>query len=394
MRILFLDQSCQLGGAELCLTDIAHSFRHTCHVAVFEEGDFPDYLRQRHIPVTILGKQSLQVQKTSGLWAGIKSMNQLIPLIAEVVKLGQHYDLIYANTQKALVVGAIASLLTQCPLVYHLHDIVSPDHFSFTNRRLIITLANQAALIIANSQASRDAFIQAGGRRDRIHVVYNGFRLEDYDRPGDDDRNDDRDRLRRQLIPHTSEQTVSPFIIGHFSRLSPWKGQHVLIEALHHCPEDVVAALVGEDLFGEQDYVQQLHQQIKTLNLEHRVHFLGFRSDIPALMGACDLVAHTSTAPEPFGRVIVEAMLSGTPIVAAAAGGATELVDHGQTGWRSPPGDAQQLAECILTCRNYPEQANVMVKRAKDHAAQHFNLKETNLQIRRLLEKVGENECT
>ena len=84
--------------------------------------------------------------------------------------------------------------------------------------------------------------------------------------------------------------------------------------------------LVGDALFGEQDYVKQLHQQIEELQLQNRVKFLGFRNDIPLLMAACDLVAHTSTSPEPFGRVIVEAMLSGTPVVAAASGGAVELV--------------------------------------------------------------------
>ncbi|MGK7889647.1 MAG: glycosyltransferase family 4 protein [Leptolyngbyaceae cyanobacterium] len=382
MRILFLDQSPKLGGAELCLADIAHSFQQTCLVAVFEEGEFPSYLRQRNIPVTVLGNQSLQVQKSSGLWAGLKSINQLLPLAVQVAKLSRNHDLIYANTQKALVVGIIASLFSQRPLVFHLHDIVSPDHFSPINRRLIITLANQAALIIANSQASQNAFIQSGGRSDRIHVVYNGFRPEDYD------RRDDGDRLRHLLIPSASNQTP-PFIIGHFSRLSPWKGQHILIEALQYCPDNVVAVLVGDALFGEQDYVQQLHQQVRTLSLEHRVHFLGFRTDVADLMNACDLIVHTSTAPEPFGRVIVEAMLSGIPVIAAAAGGATEVVEHGQTGWRSPPGNVQKLSDHILTCRNHPAQANAMAKRAQDLAAQHFHLEKTNLQIHRLLENIG-----
>ena len=102
------------------------------------------------------------------------------------------------------------------------------------------------------------------------------------------------------------------FVIGHFSRLSPWKGQHILLEALVHCPADVVAILVGDALFGEQDYVQTLKAQVESLGLQNRVHFLGFRSDIVPLMHACDVVAHTSTAPEPFGRVIAEAMLCRT----------------------------------------------------------------------------------
>ena len=77
--------------------------------------------------------------------------------------------------------------------------------------------------------------------------------------------------------------------------------------------------LVGDALFGEYEYLEQLHHQVKRLGLGDRVHFLGFRSDIPQLMSLCDLIAHTSTAPEPFGRVIVEGMLCGKPVVAAAA---------------------------------------------------------------------------
>ncbi|MEM9808691.1 MAG: glycosyltransferase [Cyanobacteria bacterium P01_D01_bin.56] len=385
MKILFLDQSGKLGGAELCLADIAQQFQTTSLVAVFIEGSFPEHLRKRHIPVKILTDQPLQVQKASGLLAGVKSINRLIPLIATVIQLSNQYDLLYANTQKALVVGALASFLSRRPLVYHLHDIVSPDHFSTTNRRIITTLANGAALVIANSQASREAFIQAGGRADQVHVVYNGFRPGTYSSYADQ-----RDYLRDQLLsePLQNLDHTRPFVVGHFSRLSPWKGQHVLIEALQNCPDTVTALFVGDALFGEQDYVHQLHQQVKALHLEHRVRFLGFRSDIPQLMTACDLVAHTSIAPEPFGRVIVEAMLCGTPVVAAAAGGATELIDHGQTGWLTSPGDVQRLADVINTCYSQPSQAKSYAQRAQMLAKQRFNLDGTNFKIKSLLSEV------
>ncbi|NEQ50276.1 MAG: glycosyltransferase family 4 protein [Leptolyngbya sp. SIO3F4] len=382
MRILFLDQSGKLGGAELCLADIAQAFSQDSLVGVFAEGTFPDYLRQHNIPVEILSDKTLDVQKSSGLLAGLKSINQLIPLITKVTQLSKGYDLIYANTQKALVIGAIASFISRRPLVYHLHDIVSPDHFSRTNRNVIITLANQAALVIANSQSSRDAFIQAGGRADRIHVVYNGFHPETYTDCLD---HIERLHLRKQLTP--IDNHTLPFFIGHFSRLSPWKGQHVLIDALQYCPPNVVALLVGDALFGEEDYVQQLHQLVASLNLKHRVKFLGFRSDIPKLMSACDLVTHTSTAPEPFGRVIVEAMLCGTPAVAAAAGGAVELIDPGRTGWLTPPGDVQKLADVINTCYDSPEQAKQLAQNAQVQAKQRFNLVSVNLEINQLLDQ-------
>jgi glycosyltransferase involved in cell wall biosynthesis len=179
------------------------------------------------------------------------------------------------------------------------------------------------------------------------------------------------------------------FVVGHFSRLSPWKGQHILLEALQHCPENVVAILVGDALFGEQDYVQRLHTQVTELGLENRVKFLGFRSDIIPLMSACDLVTHTSTVAEPFGRVIVEAMLCGTPVVATEAGGAIELVEDGKTGWLVEPGNVDELAATINTCLEQPQLSATIAQQAKLQASQRFDVATINQQIEKLLSNVA-----
>jgi glycosyltransferase involved in cell wall biosynthesis len=375
MKILFLDQSGKPGGAELCLIDIAKPYRDNCLVGLFADGPFRHLLDQQNIPVQVLATQPIQVRKESSFAQGLGSLSSLIPLIAQVVRKAREYDLIYANTQKALVVGALASIFSRRPLVYHLHDILSLAHFSRTNRRIAVALANaRASLVIANSQASKAAFIEAGGRSEITEVVYNGFDPEFYQSDESTIR-----QLRRAL------GLDGQFIVGHFSRLSPWKGQHILIEALSQCPEDVVAVFVGEALFGEQDYAQQLHRQVAELELEERVRFLGFRSDIVPLMAACNIVAHTSTAPEPFGRVIVEAMLCGRPVVAAQAGGAVELVEPGITGFLVPPGEPTLLAEVITTCRNQPDHTAALAHQARTTASQRFHLTNINQQIAQLL---------
>ncbi|AFY87793.1 glycosyl transferase group 1 [Chroococcidiopsis thermalis PCC 7203] len=380
MKILFLDQSGKPGGAELCLLDIVKPYRDRCLVGLFADGGFKDLLQQHEIPVQVLTGRSLQVSKDSGLLQGASSLGQLLPLITRVAKIAREYDIIYANTQKALVVGAIASLLSRRPLVYHLHDILSTEHFSRTNLRLAVTLANRASLVIANSQASQKAFLAAGGNPKLVRVVYNGFAPQLY-------RQENSVAQTRQELGLEGK-----FVVGHFSRLAPWKGQHVLLEALTQCPPEVTAIFVGDALFGEQDYKQQLHQQVAELGLEQRVQFLGFRSDVVSLMAACDLVAHTSIAAEPFGRVIVEAMLCGRPVVASQAGGAVELVETGKTGWLVPPGDAQKLAEIINTCRQQSEMASAIAHQAQISASQRFELNEINRQIERLLAGVGSRE--
>jgi glycosyltransferase involved in cell wall biosynthesis len=378
MKILFLDQSGKPGGAELCLLDIAKPYRDNCLVGLFADGAFKQLLEQQQIPVQVLTDRAIKVSKESSLMQGLSSFRQITPLISKVIKISRDYDLIYANTQKALVVGAIANFFTHRPLVYHLHDILSLEHFSKTNRQLAVTLANRfASLVIANSQATKTAFIEAGGKPEITQVVYNGFTSKNYDI--------DESKIYQIRQNLGIEQQ---FVIGHFSRLSPWKGQHILIEALTHCPENVTAILVGDALFGEQEYVQQLHNQVAKLGLEKRVKFLGFQADIVPLMKACNLITHTSISPEPFGRVIVEAMLCGKPVIAAKAGGAIELIEHQKTGWLVTPGNSLELAEILNHCRQHPELCETIAQQAQIVARQRFDLTTINQQIRELLIRV------
>ncbi|MDJ0799971.1 MAG: glycosyltransferase family 4 protein [Calothrix sp. MO_167.B12] len=378
MKILFLDQSGKPGGAELCLLDIAKPYRHTSLVTLFTDGDFKTLLKKSHIPVQILTNQTIKTHKQSNLIQGLTSLTQIIPLITKLIDIARKYDLIYANTQKALVVGALTSLLTHRPLVYHLHDILCTTHFSKTNLHLAITLANRfASLVIANSQASQTAFINAGGNPHLVKVVYNGFNSQKY-------------QIANNIVQQTKQQLdiADKFVIGHFSRLAPWKGQHILIAALAKCPPQITAILVGDALFGEHDYVQQLHQQVVELGLENRVKFLGFRHDIPQLMTTCDVITHTSTSPEPFGRVIVEAMLCGKPVIAAQAGGAVELVEHGKTGFLVTPGNIEEFAQTITQCYYHPENIIAIANHARTIASQKFDINHINQQISQLLHQL------
>ncbi|MTJ13054.1 glycosyltransferase family 4 protein [Anabaena sp. UHCC 0187] len=378
MKILFLDQSGKPGGAELCLVDIAKPYGQNALVGLFANGDFRKLLEENQIPVEVLTNQAIKVSKQSGLFQALGSLGQITPLINQVFQRAQQYDLIYANTQKALVVGAIASFLARRPLVYHLHDILSTEHFSNTNLRVAVNLINRcAALVIANSQASKTAFLQAGGKPDLVQVVYNGFAAKDYE----------ADELKvRELRKNLGLD--DKFVVGHFSRLSPWKGQHILIEAVSQCPSNVVVILVGDALFGEHEYVKDLHQKVTALGLENRVKFLGFRGDIPQLMAVCDVVAHTSTAPEPFGRVIVEAMLCGKPVVAAEAGGAMELVEDGINGFLVTPGKSQELATVINNCWQESAKTAKIANYARISASERFDGKIINQQIQELLKSI------
>jgi glycosyltransferase involved in cell wall biosynthesis len=176
------------------------------------------------------------------------------------------------------------------------------------------------------------------------------------------------DNVRREL------GLVGVPVVSVFSRLALWKGQHVLLEALARLP-GVHALLVGAPLFGEDDYAKDLRRQAKALDVADRAHFLGFRRDIPSLMRLSDIVVHTSVAPEPFGRVIVEGMLALRPVVAARAGGAAEIVDDGVSGVLVAPGDANALAAALTDLLVNPAKAQALAEAGYKMALERFSLR-------------------
>jgi glycosyltransferase involved in cell wall biosynthesis len=379
-KVLFIDQSSGLGGAELCLLDIAQNYRKTSSVGLFAEGDFCNALQQLGIPYHLLADRPLHIRKDSAWWKSLTSILDIFKLVSAIVLLSRNYDLVYANTQKAFVLSAIASAISRRPLVFHLHDILSTQHFSQTNLKVVIVLANRfCRLVIANSDATKQAFIEAGGKPDLVEVVYNGFHADRYL-----EQADIRTNLREKF------KINDQFVVGCFSRLSPWKGQHILIESLTQLPDNVTVLLVGEALYGEDDYVQQLHQKIYEAGLGNRVKFLGFRSDVPALMQACDVIAHTSTSAEPFGRVIVEAMLSRRPVIATAAGGAVELIHNRKTGWLVKPGDVDALTTAILEIQQLDQSSllSTILQAAYQEAIDRFSIISNNQKIDALLSRL------
>ena len=144
-------------------------------------------------------------------------------------------------------------------------------------------------------------------------------------------------------------------------RLTGWKGQSVLIAALARlAATDTVAVLVGSDQ-GRRAYAARLLRQAASLGLADRVRFAGDCADMPAALALADVVIHASTAPEAFGRVVIEAQAMARPVIAADLGGPVETVAHGVTGWRVPPGDPAALAAAIDAVLALPPEARAAI---------------------------------
>ncbi|BDG73430.1 glycosyltransferase family 4 protein [Roseomonas fluvialis] len=139
-------------------------------------------------------------------------------------------------------------------------------------------------------------------------------------------------------------------------RVTRWKGQGVLLEAMARLPGDALALLVG-DAQGRAGFVDELRARIAALGLQDRVRLVGHADDMPAALLLADVVVHASTDAEAFGRTVIEAQAMRRCVIASDLGAPRETVEEGITGWRVPPGDAAALAGAIARVLAMPVQA-------------------------------------
>ncbi|MCW8084493.1 glycosyltransferase family 4 protein [Sabulicella glaciei] len=143
------------------------------------------------------------------------------------------------------------------------------------------------------------------------------------------------------------------------ARLSRWKGQEVLVDALVHLPE--AHAVLAGDAQGRQGLVASLLERAAALGVAERLHVAGHVTDMPAALAAADVVIHASTEPEAFGRTVIEAQAMARPVIAADLGGPRETVRHGATGWLVPPGDPAALAQAVREVLALPPAARAAI---------------------------------
>jgi glycosyltransferase involved in cell wall biosynthesis len=358
-RVLFVNHAGVIAGAEMVLLDVARGRGDTSLVFLFEDGPMRAALDKAGTAAIVSRRAGSlsRVKRDRSLLRAAPMLARLLATTAEIRANARDHDVVYANSQKAFVLAAIAARLAGKPLVWHLHDILSDAHFGAAQRKLVVWLANRfAKRVIVPSRATGDAFVAAGGTSRLVRVVANGLDIPAADRPSQD-----------RAAARAEAGLPDGFLIGVFSRLAPWKGQHIALQALSSLP-GARLVIVGDALFGEDAFAARLRDDATTLGLADRVVFLGHRTDVPALMRLMDVVVHPSIAAEPFGRTLVEAMLCRVPVVAANTGAVAEILDNGRAGTLVPPGDVAALAEALLSLHDRPAPAASRLDHAEARA--------------------------
>lgn len=225
----------------------------------------------------------------------------------------------------------------------------------------------KADMVIANSE-----FIAEHVRRNypvdpaRLRVIPRGIDLDRFD----------PDTLRADQVPKAAErwnlaETVPTIMLP--GRLTRWKGQEILIDAVAQLPvRPLCCLLVGSDQ-GREGYRRRLEARIRARGVEDVVRIVGHSDDMPAAYMLADIVVSASTDPEAFGRVVAEAQAMGRPVIVSNHGGTVEQVIDGETGWLFGSGDAADLAEKLEAALRLDGPArDKLAARAISHVREHY----------------------
>jgi glycosyltransferase involved in cell wall biosynthesis len=305
------------------------------------------------------------VRRDGGVSSLVRAAPGSLRLVKRIAREARPHDVVVCFSQKAFVLASLAKPFMRRPIVWFMNDILSRDHFNPLLVKALVWLSQLAAdEVIVNSEASREAWLAAGGHRRRLSIIHPVMSAEvAAEQSG-----------QRELVAGFRREygeEGSP-LIGMFGRICPWKGQDVFLRALALVP-GARGVIAGGALFGEEAHEQQMRELARELGIDSRVTFAGHVEQVVALMAACDVVVHCSTAPEPFGRVIVESMFAGTPVIASDAGGAREIVTHGRTGQLTPMRDADALAAAIRRYLADPEWSRQVASEARSQAMEKFS---------------------
>ena len=270
----------------------------------------------------------------------VKDMQAFIKLFYCMLK--GRYDIVHTHTSKAGILGRWAAKLGGVPVIVHSpHGHIFYGYFNSFITRIFILLEKITALITDNiitlTERGRDDHVKlAIGPREKFEVIPSGIEIDRCL----NSKTDIKVKRRELGLPEDLP------IVGSIGRLVPIKGYIYFIEAINLVlkeMQDVHFLLAGK---GSEENL--LKCRVREMKIEDKVTFLGWRDDLIDIFNILDVFI-LSSINEGMGKVVIEAMACGKPVVATMVGGVPEIVIDGETGILASPRDPKGLKDAMIT---------------------------------------------
>ena len=295
--------------------------------------------------LTTANKRGIEVIDLPSLVRRISPLNDIKAFISIFRFLRRSKpDIVHTHTSKAGILGRLAAWMARVPIIIHTpHGHVFYGHFGRSLSRIFLQMEKLLGRIthhhIALTPEEGNDYLNLGvAKSNNISVIHSGVDLNCFK------------RSVTKSNPKRNELGISPdsLVVGYVGWLIPIKGVTYLVNAMAKIVEQhpkSLLVLVGKgDDKGEEEI--KLKEQVERAGLADKVRFLGWRPDVDEIMGCFDIFVLPSLN-EGMGRVLVEAMAAGLPIVASRVGGIPDLVKHGENGLLVPPADTSALEKAI-----------------------------------------------
>jgi glycosyltransferase involved in cell wall biosynthesis len=334
------------GGSHQSLFDLATRLDRRAFqpsVLFYEENRFADYLRDEGVIVHIW-KAQRDLEKERWFRTGIpRKANAAWKTLGAIMRRfrllrNERLDLVHLNNSPCVGFDdwLPAARLARVPITCH-----SRGPYSGPTKGFGRWLTRRFDAYVAISQYSASDLAVNGVPTARIHQIYNGIDLGRWKSASADEV---RETRAEQGVPDDA------FLVILVGLIRSWKGQAVALDAIRQLASEHRRGLrlwiVGGVPACETTYGQALRRQAAEAGLEDTVTFFGHRSDVPRLMAAADVVLHTSTEPEPFGRVVIEGLALGKTVVASQLGAPSEILRTGE-GLLFNPARSEDLAAIL-----------------------------------------------
>lgn len=237
--------------------------------------------------------------------------------------------------------GILAARLARVPSILHLRSVFWAKQCGWMNRLVL----SQANIIFSNSNFVKTTAIQTGLPKEKIYTVYNGVDLTRFDSK----------KQKIQKVRNELGISKDILIIGFMGRLGlEWKNESLvyhLADELSQRLKGFTVLVLGGPYDGQEETFNRCRYNAKKFGKGADIRLLGYRDDIPAVLSLIDLLLVPSRQ-EPFGRVVLEGMAAGVPVVGSNNGGIPEMIIDGHNGFLRSPDDFKgwlAIAESLLT---------------------------------------------
>ena len=366
-KILLLHSSNDMYGASrivLQVIDILIKAKYEVFVILPYEGVLNKIITDKGASCSVynLGVFRKKYMNLKGLYNRFLKIKKAKNHIANYIDK-QRIDLLYTSTS-VIISGGLAAKKSGIPSISHVHEIPTSNKLYEIFSGLFVRIFSKKVIVVSNSVAKHwNPYL----KRNQLTRVYNGI-----------------------IFPftnasfNTKSKTVQNITVTSIARLIPYKGHKYFIEVakeLIKLNDQYQFLIVGDTFSGYESYEEELKILVSENDLHQNIYFLGYRSDVQAILAKTDLFFHPSIAPDPLPTVLFEAIKMKVPLVATKLGGAVEILDNGNCGLLVPHNNEIIAADLINDYFEDEKLKRLNIEKAIEHSNKHFSPKQFNKNI-------------